>query len=577
MNRIFISLTIILVIIFPSVIFPQSAPITIDAIFDDWTSNLTTVSDAPESISGVDLLEMQVSNDEYFLFIRIKTNIEFDLLDNLMPQGICLYFDTDNNENTGLHLNAGYGAELAIKFNERYADYYVNPNSKVTFSDFSFRASPTITSDEFEIAIKRDAVPDGIHPLFSSSTIKILLINEENNDSLPNGGTVFKYTFDETPVQAFTPTNIVKEDTNNIRILVYNTLADGLTKSARLPHFENIITVLNPDIIGFSESRNTDAQKVKVLLDDWLPLDNSDGWFVHKKIDGDLITASRWEIVQDWNTLSRQFPTLIDLPETYHTDLLFTNAHLKCCSGDILRQEEVDEYIAFILDAKSEGGIITLPNETPFVYGGDLNLVGYAQQLSTLLTGNIQNTSTYGEGGQPDWDNTDVTAPICIQTDKRMDYTWRYDNSSYPPGKLDFIIYSDAVMNAQKSFVLQTEVMPQHRLQLYGLNQNNTGIASDHFPVVTDFSINASDGILHQKMLKHSIYPNPASTKINISFNNAGRHLITITDLYGRNVFSDEMLSKQSSIDIKILTAGVYFITIIAEDGSKENHKLIKL
>ncbi|MCK4812676.1 MAG: T9SS type A sorting domain-containing protein [Candidatus Marinimicrobia bacterium] len=53
--------------------------------------------------------------------------------------------------------------------------------------------------------------------------------------------------------------------------------------------------------------------------------------------------------------------------------------------------------------------------------------------------------------------------------------------------------------------------------------------------------------------------------------------MVTITDSYGNSVFSDEMVSKQSTIDIETLTAGVYFITIIGNDGSKENHKLIKL
>ena len=40
----------------------QSAAITIDGIFDDWHSGLTTYTDTNENISGVDLLEIQVTN-----------------------------------------------------------------------------------------------------------------------------------------------------------------------------------------------------------------------------------------------------------------------------------------------------------------------------------------------------------------------------------------------------------------------------------------------------------------------------------------------------------------------------------
>ena len=34
---------------------------------------------------------------------------------------------------------------------------------------------------------------------------------------------------------------------------------------------------------------------------------------------------------------------------------------------------------------EAPGGVIDLPDETPFVYGGDLNLVGYQEQLETIV------------------------------------------------------------------------------------------------------------------------------------------------------------------------------------------------
>ena len=89
-------------------------------------------------------------------------------------------------------------------------------------------------------------------------------------------------------------------------------------------------------------------------------------------------------------------------PAYYGTDLLFTNAHLSCCGNDAGRQNQVDQYISFILDAKTAGGAIDLPANTPFIYGGDLNLVGFSQQLTTLITGDIQDTGTWGAGGAPD-------------------------------------------------------------------------------------------------------------------------------------------------------------------------------
>jgi len=576
MNCLLKFLVLNLLIFTPILLVAQSAPITLDGNFDDWTSDLATITDNSESISGIDLLEMQVSNDDEFLFIRIKTNTEFDLMENTVPQNVRLSLDTDNDESTGFPLQSGFGSELTIVFRGHSAHFNVEPYSQVTFFDFSMLVSPTVSSNEFEIAIKRDALPDGVNALFTSSTIKILLHNELNNDKIPNEGNFFEYTFDEIPVLPYVPIELNKESTNFIRVVAYNTKGNGLNKPDKLPHFENIITVLNPDILALSECGNTNPQYVKDLLDEWLPLNNIDGWFIDKYTNEDMITASRWPIIEKWEHLPSQFPTFIDLPESYQTDLLFTNAHLKYGLNDHIRQEEVDSYIEFILDAKSAGGVITISDGTPFVYAGDLNLVGLSQQLTTLLTGDIQNTSVYGNGGAPDWDDTNVADFTGLQTDKRFDYTWRNDNSVYPPGKLDYIIYSDNVISAEKSFVLRTEAMSAERLLQYGLLENSTSSATDHFPVVTDLLINTNSGISLTTSQKHKVYPNPATTEINISFNNVGKYLVRISNLEGENVFLEEVVLEKSIIDIEKFPTGIYIITIISENEAPETHSLIK-
>ncbi|WP_114901332.1 endonuclease/exonuclease/phosphatase family protein [Kordia sp. SMS9] len=467
----------------------QSAAITIDGVFEDWHSGLTTYVDTNESISGVDLLEIQVTNDDEFLFIRIKADQEFDLTDdNTIIQEIGLFIDADNNTNTGFDIQQDYGSELGLLFTRLFAHYNVTPYSQVSMSDLKVRVAPTVSSDEFEIAIGRHVLPDGINALFPSSTIKILVKNDANFDRIPNIGNVFSYTFDETPVPAYTPIDINKDSTEHIRIVAYNTLFNGLLEPNRLNEFERIIKSLHPDIVGFVESYNTSEAYVKGLFDTWLPLGTAHGWYVAQH--GGEVTVSRWEITQQWDHLTRQFPVLIDLPDAiYHTDLLFTNAHLSCCGADTSRQDQVDQYAAFILDAKTAGGLIDLPENTPFVYGGDLNLVGLAQQLETLKTGDIQDTATYGQGGFLDWDDTEVKEENTLQADVRMNYTWRSDSQAFPPGKLDFMLFSDFTLEAEKSFVLQTELMSTTRLTSYNLQQNDTETASDHFPVVTDFSI----------------------------------------------------------------------------------------
>ena len=178
----------------------QSAPILIDGVYTDWNSSLTTFTDTAESISGIDILKMQVTNDDAFLYIKFTTDTEFDLTTNLVQQDVMLFIDTDNNPATGYQIQSGYGSELGINFKERFAYYNVTPPSNVSFSDIRLIPAPTVTSNQFEIAIARNVLPDGINPLFPSPTIRILFRYSNSNDSMPNVGEVFYYTFDETPV-----------------------------------------------------------------------------------------------------------------------------------------------------------------------------------------------------------------------------------------------------------------------------------------------------------------------------------------------------------------------------------------
>jgi hypothetical protein len=470
------------------VIWSQSAPIVIDEDYSDWTAGLATYTDGIDNPGGIDLLDVQVSNDEQFLFIKFTLDTEFDITDNIINQDVWLYLDTDNDPATGFSQQTGYGTELAIDFRDHYAWFDVpEPDVQVSFSDIQLRILPTVSSTTFELAIARDVQPNGVDDLFFGDTIRVLVRENTDGDAMPDDGIIFSYTFDETPVAPFVPVDLDKSDLNHIRIVAYNVLANGLTNAGRVDNIEFIITALSPDIVGYSECGNTSIAEAKALMDVWLPLGTVDGWYVDKQED--LITCSIWPFLDSWD-LDRQFPALIDLPPSYSSDLLFTNSHLSCCANDAGRQDQADEYAAFILDAKTPGGIIDLPAFTPFVYGGDLNLVGFAQQQTTLVTGDIQDVATYGAGGPLDWDDTDLVDQVCVQTDKRMAYTWRDDGvGQYPPGRLDYQIFSDAAITMEKAFTLQTEVMSPARLVLYGLNSYDTGDASDHFPVTVDYSI----------------------------------------------------------------------------------------
>ncbi len=554
----------------------QSAPINIDGFFEDWTSGLTTYTDSSESISGLDILSLQISNDGDYLYLKFELDEEINLTSDLIPHNFWLYLDTDDNPVTGNQVQTGYGAELSIDFKDRIAYFNVTPSSIVYFYDFEIYALPTVTSNTFEMAIARNAVPDNINPLFTTATIKVLLKDNTSGDALPDEGQQISYTFDETPVAEYQSIPLDKESEAQIRVLAYNTLFNGLTDNNRLPHFERIIKAIQPDIIGFSECSNTGVTYVKNLLDDWLPIDSSYGWYVTNDSSGDLITASKWPITEQWLYLYRQHPVLIDLPVEYSTDILFTNAHLRCCNANTERQDQVDEYVSFMLDAITPGGTVDLPQNTPFIYAGDLNLVGFAQQLETLLTGDIQNTGTYGSGQTYDWDGTNITDAVPPQADIRMAYTWKDEWTTYLPGRLDYMLYSDAVMTVEKAFTLQTEALSTDRLNLYGLSANDTSQASDHFPVVTDFYLFNNISISDESMDQIKIYPNPVNSILSLTSGVNSNYALEIYSMEGSNVFKIDNLFGRQNIDLAYLKSGLYLLKLTYGDGYEIHKKFLK-
>ena len=469
----------------------QSTAILLDGRFDDWSPALTTFTDNNAPTTGIDLQSMQVTNDEAYLFIKLTVGSEVDLQDDLVAQTIRLYIDGDNNGATGTAVQSGYGAEVQVKFDTRTVTEYFGASSTVSWSNLDLVPLPTTTGTVFEIAIARNAKPDGVNDLFASGTVKLLFRETDGGDAMPNSGTVFSYTFDGTPTFQSAPIPVGRADASQVRLTAWNVLGDGITNASLQGPYQRILSALAPDVIGFSECVSSTAAQVKTRLDAWLPLGGT-GWYTVKD-DYDLVIASRWPITQTWPSLTRQYAALIDLPSTCATDLLFTAAHLHCCTAGGNRQNEADEYVRFVQDAKNAGGAFTLPANTPMVYAGDLNSVGYAQQMSTLLTGDIVNNATYGADGPMDWDGSAATSTELEQTDARMAYTWRSNTSAYPSGRLDHVLYTDAAMGLAKSFTLRTEVMPTATLSALGLNATDASAASDHFPITADFIVPQSN------------------------------------------------------------------------------------
>jgi hypothetical protein len=545
----------------------QALPIAIDGRFDDWTAAKDFTDDTNDG-SLVDFLSCSVSNDDRYLFIRLQIREELQLTAN---NALVFYLDTDGNPLTGEAFN-GIGAELVLYTGEREASFFGSGfPTYLSLNDIGYRQLPTISSSDFEIAIERDRLVNGV-PVFSGNQVNIAFRDKStfDGDWMPNAGETFSYVFDESQVPAYQPVTLEKSKPEHLRLLAYNTENNGLTDPSRQDNFIRILKAIQPDIVMFNECWDVSANEVSNFMNSTVPLPLGEIWSAEKQDQGN-VTASRFPILQSWVVKpdSRLTASLIDLPSFYQRNLLVVNGHLRCCEADYNRQLEADAFVKFILDAKSPGGVITLPEGTPFILGGDLNLVGYRQQLTTLLTGEIVNTSIYGNGGPLDWDGSDLTDAVSLHTDERMAYTWRDDSESFIPARIDYHIYSASKMEAKKAFTLRTESMPPARRALYGLQEFDTRNASDHLPKVTDFelptSVNADNA--EDRSLQLTAYPTPFNQYLTIQFpsifsefnrvylrNGTGRIMKT---LHLRNIPAPDF-----TLDTADLPPGIYWVEI---------------
>ena len=308
----------------PSFLFPF---IEINGRFDDWIldSSMVYYEDDIFDTDGADLLSLSITNDENFLFIKIKLDREIDLLDDFEnPSDIIIQIDADNNPSTGYSVGE-IGSEYGIRCLEKFVYDNTYPGENIEPLSFvQFRALPSITSDEFEIAIGRYLYSESIF----NDTIAIVIKENHSNDFIPNEGEILTFTFDDTYHEPVELIEINKENPELLRVMAYNTLGNGLKDNNRIDRFVRIINTINPQIIGFNETGQTSEQDVYDVLDTSL----GGTWYVLKH-DPENITASRFPIVGTWDVHNKIQASLIDLDDEGQY-MLFIVGHLSCCGSD---------------------------------------------------------------------------------------------------------------------------------------------------------------------------------------------------------------------------------------------------
>ena len=534
-------------------------PIVIDGLFDDWQEVPVTITDPEGDYNYDDWAELKITNDDDFIFFKISLHSEETLLQNW--NNFYLYIDADRDSLTG-HPFRGIGAELAWHFGYRTGQYFEQDGIiDLWQNDITLRQAPTVTSTEFEIAIARGSFvlsdPDSIAVIFSSFY--------DTGDYMPDswGGVV--YQLDTTVVGPAEPILLEKTGT---RLVTYNTLNTGILESDRQPKFQRIIQALDPDIIALQE--HSEWNEIGDIISSWFP---EDTWYQGYTFR-DLVVLSKYPIINQANLISseRTMCALLQTDDPINPYLLILNSHFSCCDNDDDRQEQVDELVQVLREWRlNDNGPFDLPEGTPMFHVGDFNFVGYREQIETVTAGNIQDEGNYGSDFPLDWDGTAITDLFSRHTHKRMAYTWRSDGSSFNPGKLDYVLYTDSNLSILNHFVLNTLAMPDSILNEWELEAEDTNEASDHLPrivdfMVTDLGITGELDLPQQYILSHP-YPNPFNPQVMIPITLAREaHIqLRIYDIHGRLVISiaDDVLpagKKLFSWDGSQYPSGVYIV-----------------
>jgi endonuclease/exonuclease/phosphatase family metal-dependent hydrolase len=557
----------------------QAARILLDGAFEDWAAVTSAHLDASADVgAGVDFQRFWVTNDEQYLFLRFDLGIETLIQES---NQLVLYLDTDADASTGQPFH-GIGAELIWSFGERSGVFSAGGTSRaIGHAPVRIVTAPTVSSTEFEIAFRLDARPDGTNPLFPGTDLRIVLQDQGSGDLLPDAaGGVAAQVWDASALPQFLELALEKALPEDVRFLSYNIERDGVFAGEKSAAFSRLIKAIEPDIIGFQEIQNHSAAETESLVR--AALGTGGTWF-SRRVNPDLVLVSRYPIlaqasIPGGNGGDANAAFLLDLTSVWGAHVLLIDAHPPCCRNDIQRQLDFDAIMGFVRDSRSGAGPFDLPEDSPIVILGDMNMVGDARQLSTLVNGDIVNTSQWGPPFAPDWDDTALADLSPRHVALPMTYTWYNDDSAFHPGRLDFMVYSDSVLEPGTGFVLFTPAMSADALAAHGLQPGDATLASDHLPVVADFRLKASLGTASEQPSHPSDvsllpgFPNPARGLITIQFSTReGGHVrLVLTDLLGREVrvlIDGQKPAGQhaAAADLTGLRSGVYIYTLQAK------------
>jgi endonuclease/exonuclease/phosphatase family metal-dependent hydrolase len=446
--------------------------IVLDGKFDDWPAGVSTLADAD------------------WIYFRVSVEGQSKPLQS-SDSTLALWVDADDSPSTGAQMPspqvaAALGVDLDVEFSPPDASGHAKPGLvayamengqkiALTKSQIEVESAPTTAAPAYEIRISRHpnakVAPNLAKLLAGSGQARGMFVLIENGKVVgwsdpeaftlppPKGGSQL-----EIDPPAKTP--------GAIRILSYNVLKNSPEKNPG--PFVRIFEVTKPDIILLQEWDTNQA-----TAQAWFTATVSGDfhWNAMLGQGGDVMIVSPYPISPLVPT-----PVLISgdakpvrfasaIVKTPAGDVAVGTVHLKCC-GSVGTSEEEKRMAEATAVQSALSSALGADDAKLRILGGDFNLVGSTMPLEQIAKG-------------LDFDGSDLAAadPYLLGDDAQ--FTWTDDADKFPPGRLDYILYSDSKADVVDSFVLDTRRLGPRTLARMGLDRTDSE-ASDHLPVVVD-------------------------------------------------------------------------------------------
>ena len=426
--------------------------IVLDGAFDDWQSIVPVVSDDPNDAPGheIDLGAIRCVSDAGALHLHIElgTTVNLPQLDSKL----WLILDADDDDRTGRTVHDVVGADIVLRFPAPRggAELHLPAVDETTSPyDLGIAMAPSYAASQIELRIERGGGSRRLQGALTGSSVSGRLMALTSDGAIADATAAFTHLMPSYEPAAIAITSQVRASPfqkfpGALRVVTWNGEHGAMLKEPAAAG--RILQALDPDVVMLQELKpDTSLQALREFAENHI---SRDGWNVILGSGGGNLRCailSRRQLANhpDLEPMpypgerSRTMRTAGVAMEYDDAAILLVSTHMKCCgkigdSSDQKRMREAQGVQTALRTAIERG------NAQGVIVAGDFNLVGSRDPLDTMIDGS-------------DVDGSSLAVAEALQLNGRSNATWRKSSQRFLPGRLDFLLYSDASLTLRRT------------------------------------------------------------------------------------------------------------------------------